>query len=119
MAKEVSISFKFTVPGDEVLTAAQKMAASTNQDERAVGSTVVDLTEETERSMAAVADVASKDTYDLGVYFDYKFGDSLDAAKRLASSDDKEVRYFAEFLISQYGTIVASKAAFQASTKPG
>jgi hypothetical protein len=88
MAREVSISFQFVAPADRVLEAARQMAASSDQDERLVGQAVVELTGITNRMMAAVSDTASKENYDLAIYFDYKFGDSLQAAKRPRWSED-------------------------------
>jgi len=94
------------------------MATSSNQDEQTVGKVVVDLTEVAQRTKAAVGDVASKDTFDLAVYFDYRLGDSLDAAKRLVSSSDANVRNVAQTLISQADAITTSKASFlQAATQ--
>ncbi len=117
MAKQVNVQFRFIVPAEGVLATAQKMASSSNSDEKAVGSAVVELTDITNRSKAAVEDVANPATYDMAVYFDYKFGDSLEAAKRLKSSAEKEVGYVADTLISQAKAINQSKAAFLAAAK--
>ncbi|MBA4190804.1 MAG: hypothetical protein C0467_22690 [Planctomycetaceae bacterium] len=117
MPKSVSISFEFVVPAEEVLATARKMASSSNRDEQVVGKSVLDLTEVTNRSKAAVEDVTNPADYDMAVYFDYKFGDSLEAAKRLESATDKEVGYVADTLISQSEAITKSKAAFQAAAK--
>jgi len=82
-----------------------------------VGETLLDLTEVTEKTKAAIADVASQAEYDLAVYFDYKFGDALEAAKRLQSSSDKNDRYVAETLLRQSDAILSSKAAWQNAVK--
>jgi hypothetical protein len=117
MQKEVSISFNFVVPADGVLATARKMASSSDPDEKTVGSTVLELTDITKRTMVAVADVRSKANYDLAVYFDFNFGGSLEAAKRLEKVTDKEVVYVADSLIEQANSIAKSKAAWQAATK--
>ena len=117
--KAVDFSFQFVVPADAVMEAARKMATSTNHDEREVGKTLLDLTEVTDKTKAAVADVASKEQYDLAVYFDYKLGDSLEAAKRLMSSPDANVRHVAQTLISQSDAIVASKASYLEAANQG
>ncbi len=109
-------SFQFIVPTDAVLEAARNMAPSTNHDERDVGKTLLDLTEVTNKTKAAVV---SDEKYDITVYFDYKLGDSLEAAKRLMSSPDANVRRVAEALISQYEAIAASKASFLKAAKQG
>lgn len=116
-AQEVSISFQFTVPSDDVLEAAKQMAASSNKDEELVGKAVIDLTEITKRTIAAIKNTASKENYDLAVYFDYNFGESLEAARRLNSSTESSVRHVAETLIEQAEAIASSKAAFQAAAK--
>ena len=118
-AKSVDISFQFVIPADSVMEAARKMTTSTNHDEREVGKTLLDLTEVTNKTKAAVADVVSKEKYDLAVYFDYKLGDSLEAAKRLMSSTDANVRLVAQTLVSQSDAIAASKASFSEATKLG
>jgi len=117
MLKKVNFSFQFIVPAEAVLEAARKMAVSGNQDEQQVGETLLDLTEVTEKTKAAIADVASQAEYDLAVYFDYKFGDALEAAKRLQSSSDKNDRYVAETLLRQSDAILSSKAAWQNAVK--
>ena len=88
-----------------------------NSDEKAVGSTVLELTDITNRTKAAVEDVRSKATYDLAVYFDFNFGGSLEVAKRLEKPTDMEVGYVAQTLISQADAIAKSKAVWQAATK--
>ncbi len=118
-ANAIDLSFQFTVPADTVMDAARKMATSTNHDESAVGKTLLDLTEVTKKTKAAVADMASKEQYDLAVYFDYKLGDSVEAARRLMSSLDANVRHVAQTLISQSDAIASSKASFLAATKQG
>jgi hypothetical protein len=115
--KEVRISLEFIVPSDMVLASARKMAASRNEDQRTVGEAVVELTDITRKTMAAVADTVSKETYDLAVYFDYNFGASLEAANRLKASAENEVRPVAESLISQASSISRSKAAFLAAAQ--
>lgn len=117
MSKKVSITYEFVVPADGVLASARKMATSSNQDEKTVGGAVVELTDIINRTKAAIEDTVSNDTYDLGVYFDYQFGDTLEAAKRLKTSPDKEVRYVADTLISQSEAITKSKTAFLAAVK--
>lgn len=116
-AKEIDLSFQFVVPADAVMEAARKMATSTNHDETEVGQTLLDLTEVTNKTKAAVADEVSKGRYDLAVYFDYKLGDSLEAAKRLMSSPDANVRQVAQTLISQSEAIASSKASFLEAAK--
>ena len=113
--QEVNINFNFVVPAEGVLATARKMAASSDADQKAVGSTLLDLTEITNRTKDAVADVKNPATYDLAVYFDYKFGDSLEAAKRLEKGGEKEVGYVATTLVKQSEAIAESKAAFQAA----
>jgi hypothetical protein len=115
--KELNLSFQFVVPTDEVIEAARRMTASSNQDEREVGRVLLDLTEVTNKTKAAVANVATQATIDLAVYFDFNLGGSLEAATRLATSPDAPVRHVAQTLISQSEAIAASKAAFSKATK--
>ena len=88
-----------------------------NRDESEVGKTLLNLTEVTNKTKAAVADVASSAQHDLAVYFDYKLGDALEAARRLMSSPDANVRHVAETLIGQSQAIASSKASFLEAAK--
>ena len=109
---------RFIVPADEVMEAARKMATSTDHDESEVGKTLLDLTEVTSKTKAAVADLTGEEQYDhLAVYFDYKLGDSLEAAKRLMSSPDAKVRQVAQTLIRESKAIASSKASFLRAAK--
>jgi hypothetical protein len=116
-SKEIDISFEFIVPSDAVLEDARRMAGSPNPDVQKVGKTLLELTEVTEKTKAAVADVTSEGKYDLGVYFDFDFGDSIAAAKRLQGGLDKEVKDVANTLLTQADAIAASKTAFLRVTK--
>jgi hypothetical protein len=118
MPQEVNLTFKFAIPPDAVLATARKMAGSANQDERDVGKTVVEVTDIARQTQAAITNTAKlQGNYDLAVYFDYKFGASLEAANRLKLSPVDEVRVVAECLIGQSKTITESKAAFLASVQ--
>jgi hypothetical protein len=109
MLKEVSFSLEFIDPADEVLDAARKMGDSSNQEERAVGNALLELTDITRKTQTAIND-ASEDSYDFfAVYLGYKFGDSLETAKRLSSSPDPSVRNAARTLLSQADAVAASK----------
>jgi hypothetical protein len=116
--REVDISFQFIVPAEAVMESATKMAASGTSDEKVVGSALLELTDITIRTQAAVQDVASKENYDLAVYLDYKFGDSLEAANRLKDTPDKDIRYVAETLIRQSEAVESTKSAVLRVTKP-
>lgn len=122
MPVKVHIPLEFTVPTEMVLESARKMASSMNNDEQTVGKTLLELTDITKRTMAAMPAVGRSEatattdtamaTFDLAVYFDFDFGESLEAAKRLALSPNEQVRYVAEALYSQFNTVKQSKAAF-------
>ncbi len=115
--KEIDISFQFIVPADAVLEVAHRMAGSSVPDEHKVGASLLELTEVTAKTKAAVEDVASDEKYDLAAYFDFDLGDAIEAAKRLRESSDKGVRNVADTLLSQADAIAASKTAFLQATK--
>jgi len=115
--KHVDFNFRFIVPAETILDTARRMMTSTNPDEREVGKSVVKVTEASNKTKAALEDSAGDEKYDLAVYLDFNFGNSLEAAKRLVNSIDKEVRYVAETLIAQCKAVKNSKASVQAATQ--
>lgn len=108
------MQFSFSIPEDHVLATARKMAESKNPDEQDVGFNVLRLTDISERTRGAVSalnDPSKPGNFDIAVYVDYKFGKSLDAAKRLNSSSEQGVRDVARVLLAQFDSVVKSKAA--------
>ncbi len=110
--KEVELSFQFIVPSDEVLATARRMAQSTSEDEQSVGKCLLDLTEVVLKSKAALENPGTEEHFDLSVIFDYNAGGSLEFAKRLTGSADRDVHNVATTLEAQLNAIAASKIAF-------
>jgi hypothetical protein len=117
MSQEVDLHFQYVIPADTVLATARTMAASAIQDEMDVGKAVLELTEIAQKTQAALTGKAGKQNYKLEVYFDYNFGGSLEAAKRLLSSAVDEVYNVAKCLINQFEAVGESRASFLAATK--
>ena len=109
---KVHLRFEFVSPSDEILKTASKMAVSLNQDEHSVDIAIINLSYITDRTKAALEDVAGSGSYDLAAYFDYNFGDSLEAARKLSASVDVKICRVARVMIKQFHAIHASKASF-------
>lgn len=108
------IGFEFVIPADQLLASAREMLASPIQEYRDIAKAVLEVTD---ISLDLQHRLSSQIEADFAPYFDYWFGDAIEAAKRHKASSDKGVAAVAESLIAQEEAIVHSKEAFLLEAK--
>ena len=102
-------NFDFLIPADFLLEFARNSHNAQNEDLRAVAKAVLDATHEATTVQKAIA---ANGKVDLAPYFDFWFGDAIEAANRLIDSDDENTRYLAKCVIGQQKAVADSKESF-------
>ncbi len=109
MEQEINLKFDFVMPADPVLRTAIKAAGSQDENLRAVGKAMLDVTREAKSIQEAL--VAGRPV-ELSPYFDFWFGDAVAAANVVLKSDDESSRALARCLIEQEQAIIKSRKGF-------
>lgn len=110
---QAKISFEFVTAAERTLAIARRLLASSDQDQRLVAAAMLD-THELSRDFQQryLASIEKDGDFDFTPYFNHEIGDAIQAAKRLAKSDDSDLRDIARVLLDQAKAISSSRASF-------
>lgn len=112
-SRMTKMDFRFVIPTDVVLSNANDLLMSDNQDHRDIGKVVTDLTVIQKTIQESIQHEMTNDgTVDLAPWFDYWFGDTIETAQRLKDSPQIPVSHVAHVLLDQESAIIHSKESF-------
>lgn len=117
------LGFRFVAPNAQTLEIAEALRESSDQDERLVAATAIEVGELSRKTMADLHNaVEHRGHCDLAPYFDRDMTRASEAANRLLSATSADAKLLAKCVIDQAAAIADSRNAFleeaRRSSKP-
>jgi hypothetical protein len=112
--KVAQFSFRFVEPAEHLLATARAFAASPDENRRAVGKALLDVTA---AGVAIKKAIEEKRNADLAPYLDFWFADAVACGQKLLLYEDSESRDLARCLIDAEQAVIASKESVLSEIK--
>jgi hypothetical protein len=109
-----NLQFQFIVPGDDLLDYARQVSATGTQEQKDVAAAVLRLNE---IARDLIPRIQNQTGANLAPYFDFWFGDSVEAAQRLMASPSELDQRLGDVLLKQENVIAGSRHIYLSEAK--